>query len=161
MSVSVLLLRTSSRLFHILGPCILKEHSAKVLHLTKGTTSRLVSNADLRPGLPGLWTTDRFWRYSRALPIMHLLTKVSILWLILLWIGSQCRAHKHSLALSILIFLGSLWLPDFGPFAFNWCLHWEDQLKWNYNSPNGRSPAPTSGLCMLLGLKWSNELYSL
>ena len=59
-SVSVSLLRTSNRLFHILGPCTLKEHSAKVFHLTKGTTNRLVCNADLRPGLLALQTTNRF-----------------------------------------------------------------------------------------------------
>ena len=104
MSVSVLLLRTSGRLFHILGPCRLMEHSAKVLRLTNGITSRFISNADLRPGLPGLWITNRFWRYSRALPIMHLWTRVSILWLILLRIGSQCRADKHSFAASIFYF---------------------------------------------------------
>ena len=39
---------------------MLKEHSAEVLHLVKGTTRKFVSDADLRPDLPGLWTANRF-----------------------------------------------------------------------------------------------------
>ena len=91
-------------MFHNLGPCILKERSAKVLHLAKGTTNKFVSDADLRPGLPGLQTVNRFWRYSGAFPMMDLWTRVSILWLILLQIGNHWRVDKHSVELSIFDF---------------------------------------------------------
>ena len=77
MSVSLSLLRSSGKLFHSLGPCMLKEHSANVLHI--GTTSKFVFDADLRPGLPDLWTANIFWRYSGAFPMMDLWTRVSIL----------------------------------------------------------------------------------
>ena len=91
--------------FQRTGAPTLKDLSAKVLHFVSGLTSKFTSLSDLSPPLVGGCKWIRFCKYLGPILLTHLWVRVRILYCILCFIGSQCSSFRHSVMLSLFLFL--------------------------------------------------------
>ena len=96
------LLMLSGNAFHSTGAPTLKDLSTKVLHLVIGLTNKSVFCDDLRPSLRGGHKWIRSCKYLGPILLMHLWVRISILYCILCFIGSQCNSFRHSVMLSLM-----------------------------------------------------------
>ena len=78
---SLMFFSSSGMEFHSTGAATLKDLDANVLHVVLGISS-LCDVDDLKPGLVGMSSTVRSWRYCGPVPFKHLCVRTRILKLI-------------------------------------------------------------------------------
>ena len=95
------------KLFHSTGAATEKDLSANVLHFIDGITRKSRCFPNLRPEQLLHLVFSRSWRHLGLVLLMLLYVRTKILYSIHWVTGNQCSCLRHSVVLSILLFLST------------------------------------------------------